>query len=76
MTKTKRRMLGLLVVGTAALWIGSAGCARRVVHHHRHDADVVVLDREHHDVTILVVDKPHPKRRCWKHRKHWHCRVR
>ena len=69
------RKLGLWVATLALLGTSGTGCARRV-HVHHHDP-VVVLEKEHEDKTIVIVnERPAPRRKCWKHRKHWHCRVR
>ncbi len=76
MSGIRRKSFILVLAGLALATLGS-GCARRVHHHHHAPAkSVVVLDNEHHDKTIVVVDVPKPKRKCWKHRGHFHCRVR
>jgi len=35
---------------------------------------VVVLEKEHQHRNIVVVNvKPAKKKKCWVHKKHWHC---
>ncbi len=65
----------LPIVLSLVLLLGATGCVKHV-HHEAPPKKVAVLDTEHHDKTILVVyEKPTKHRHCWKHRKHWHCRV-
>ena len=75
----KRIVLWTALLGLLA--VGSLGCARHVVHHHPHGRHAVkhvtVLENEHTDEKVVVVHtRPKPKRHCWKHRRHWHCRGR
>ena len=65
----RKSLLLPLVLAFALL---GAGCAHHR-HHHAPPAKVVV--HEHDDPAIVVVHtKPAPKRHCWKHGRHWHCR--
>ncbi len=68
-------MRGIAIVVLAGLLgLGSAGCAARVHHHHEPGA-AATLESEHESPKVVIVHaRPHAKRACWKHRRHWHCR--
>lgn len=68
-------MRGLAVAAAVGLGLvlGGAGCVRHVHHHHSHDA--ASLERDHQDTHVVIVhERPEPKRHCWRHGRHWHCR--
>lgn len=56
--------------------LGASSCAA----HHNHGQpvkSVTVLEAEHGNRDIVVVNaRPGRDRRCWKHRRHWHCSMR
>ncbi len=64
----QRLILGLFIASLVLL----GGCASQ--HHHGATKTVRVLDAEHSDRKIVIINtRPAAARRCWKHRKHWHC---